>query len=638
MTKKPLSEQVDRRHGCLERPRAGGRARAPARAARRSSSPRATPTALDACVREIEALGSEALAVPADCSVQDEVAAGRRAGGRPLRPHRHRTSRTRSSRSTRETYQLRGRRAAPRSWTSTSSGRCTATGPCCRTCASRAGRSCSVSSALAYRGIPLQGGVLRVEGGAARRSSSRRASSSQKARLRRRRLARPSGRDQHAAVRPRPPEDRLAAAAGAADLPAGAVRGGGRSTAASTRPRAPDRLGRAEAPLGPEALAARRRPHAAADRLEEPAHRRAEAARRAGQPLRDRCPATPARTAASTGSRASRRSGRRSRAPLARLRSSARRRSRLRCVREEQRRAGAAAVRRRSAESSTPRPSPEARCGCCWRRSPAFPGKEDALRGTAEARRTCTSRWRTAPRSSRASTSRSTSNEVHAIMGPNGSGKSTLAYAIMGHPAYEITEGRILFDGEDITRARRRRARAARPLPRVPVPARDSRRHRDELPAHGDQRRPQGARRRRERPDADPGVPQGAARADGPPEGQPRARVALPQRRLLRRREEARRDPADGDAEAAHRGARRDRLGPRHRRAAHRRRRREGARRPGDGRARHHALPAHPRLHHARTTCTSSSTARSSSRAAPELAQEARGGRLRQPDTKGVAV
>jgi Fe-S cluster assembly ATP-binding protein len=42
-------------------------------------------------------------------------------------------------------------------------------------------------------------------------------------------------------------------------------------------------------------------------------------------------------------------------------------------------------------------------------------------------------------------------NEVHAIMGPNGSGKSTLSYAIMGHPAYEVTEGRILLDGEDIT-------------------------------------------------------------------------------------------------------------------------------------------------------------------------------------------
>ena len=43
------------------------------------------------------------------------------------------------------------------------------------------------------------------------------------------------------------------------------------------------------------------------------------------------------------------------------------------------------------------------------------------------------------------------SNQVHAIMGPNGSGKSTLSYAIMGHPAYEVTEGRILFDGEDIS-------------------------------------------------------------------------------------------------------------------------------------------------------------------------------------------
>jgi Fe-S cluster assembly ATP-binding protein len=42
-------------------------------------------------------------------------------------------------------------------------------------------------------------------------------------------------------------------------------------------------------------------------------------------------------------------------------------------------------------------------------------------------------------------------NQVHAVMGPNGSGKSTLAYALMGHPAYEITEGEILVDGEDVT-------------------------------------------------------------------------------------------------------------------------------------------------------------------------------------------
>lgn len=40
--------------------------------------------------------------------------------------------------------------------------------------------------------------------------------------------------------------------------------------------------------------------------------------------------------------------------------------------------------------------------------------------------------------------------EVHAIMGPNGSGKSTLAYALMGHPTYEVTQGRVLFKGGDL--------------------------------------------------------------------------------------------------------------------------------------------------------------------------------------------
>jgi Fe-S cluster assembly ATP-binding protein len=43
--------------------------------------------------------------------------------------------------------------------------------------------------------------------------------------------------------------------------------------------------------------------------------------------------------------------------------------------------------------------------------------------------------------------------EVHALMGPNGSGKSTLANAVMGHPNLEITEGQVLFGGEDITEA-----------------------------------------------------------------------------------------------------------------------------------------------------------------------------------------
>jgi Fe-S cluster assembly ATP-binding protein len=41
--------------------------------------------------------------------------------------------------------------------------------------------------------------------------------------------------------------------------------------------------------------------------------------------------------------------------------------------------------------------------------------------------------------------------EVHAIMGPNGSGKSTLANTLLGNPEYEVTDGKILFKGEDVT-------------------------------------------------------------------------------------------------------------------------------------------------------------------------------------------
>jgi Fe-S cluster assembly ATP-binding protein len=43
--------------------------------------------------------------------------------------------------------------------------------------------------------------------------------------------------------------------------------------------------------------------------------------------------------------------------------------------------------------------------------------------------------------------------ETHALMGPNGSGKSTLANTIMGNPNYEVTEGKILLNGEDVTEA-----------------------------------------------------------------------------------------------------------------------------------------------------------------------------------------
>ncbi len=40
--------------------------------------------------------------------------------------------------------------------------------------------------------------------------------------------------------------------------------------------------------------------------------------------------------------------------------------------------------------------------------------------------------------------------EIHAIMGPNGSGKSTLSHVLMGHPGYEVTDGQVLFEGEDL--------------------------------------------------------------------------------------------------------------------------------------------------------------------------------------------
>jgi Fe-S cluster assembly ATP-binding protein len=41
--------------------------------------------------------------------------------------------------------------------------------------------------------------------------------------------------------------------------------------------------------------------------------------------------------------------------------------------------------------------------------------------------------------------------EIHALMGPNGSGKSTLANSLLGNPAYQVTQGKVLFKGEDVT-------------------------------------------------------------------------------------------------------------------------------------------------------------------------------------------
>jgi Fe-S cluster assembly ATP-binding protein len=144
--------------------------------------------------------------------------------------------------------------------------------------------------------------------------------------------------------------------------------------------------------------------------------------------------------------------------------------------------------------------------------------------------------------------------ELHALLGPNGSGKSTLANTIMGHPGYEVTEGQILFDGEELQRAGAARARQARPVSRLPVPGR--------VPGVSVANflrmaiNASATSRSRSRSSASSARPRGeAARRRS------LVHLAPPQRRLLRRREEARRDPPDGDAEAADRGARRDRLG-----------------------------------------------------------------------------
>ena len=131
--------------------------------------------------------------------------------------------------------------------------------------------------------------------------------------------------------------------------------------------------------------------------------------------------------------------------------------------------------------------------------------------------------------------------EIHALMGPNGSGKSTLANTLLGHPSYEVTQGIDRVQGRGHHGGGAARSREGRSVPGVPVPGVDPGRVGRELPAHGDQRQ---ARR------ADPGegVPHAAAARDRAARRGQSVHLAPPQRRLLRRREEARGDPADGDA------------------------------------------------------------------------------------------
>ena len=170
----------------------------------------------------------------------------------------------------------------------------------------------------------------------------------------------------------------------------------------------------------------------------------------------------------------------------------------------------------------------------------------------------------------RASTSRSPGGDPRAH-GPERLRQVDLAYVSMGHPGYEVTEGEPLTAkpaqaGPD-ERSRRGMFLAfqyPRAVPGVTV----ANFLRMAINAHR-----KGAPRRHRRPDSGRRVPQSSCRRTW--RCRRRGRPAGTERRLLRRREEAARDPADGDPAAEDGDPRRDRLGPRHRRAADRRRRRE---------------------------------------------------------------
>ena len=179
-------------------------------------------------------------------------------------------------------------------------------------------------------------------------------------------------------------------------------------------------------------------------------------------------------------------------------------------------------------------------------------------------------------------------------MGPNGSGKSTLANTLLGHPSYEITEGTITFKGEDITEAEpHERAKAGLflafqypvSIPGVSVAnfLRMAINAKREEPIQVKEFRTQ-LQHAIELLDVDRAFTSRHLN-DGFSGGE-KKRAEILQMAMLA---------------ARHRDPRRDRLGPRHRRAAHGRRGRAApARRAGPRRADHHPLPAHPALRQAR--------------------------------------
>ena len=186
-------------------------------------------------------------------------------------------------------------------------------------------------------------------------------------------------------------------------------------------------------------------------------------------------------------------------------------------------------------------------------------------------------------------------------------------------PDYEVLDGEVLLDGENILERWSRTSAPRRPLPGLPVPARDPGRRHHDLPEGGAQRAAQGDAAGRA---DDAGLHQAGQRRGDKleiPQGHAQARA---QCRLLGRREEAHGDPADGAPAAVLLHPRRDRFRPRHRRAA-------GSSPTASTRCARPSAPSSssPTTSASSTTscptaCTSWRTAASCAPAGPELALE----------------
>ncbi len=139
--------------------------------------------------------------------------------------------------------------------------------------------------------------------------------------------------------------------------------------------------------------------------------------------------------------------------------------------------------------------------------------------------------------------------KVHAIMGPNGSGKSTLSYVLAGRDGYEVTEGSATLDGEELLEMEPEERAAAGLFLAFQYPV--------EIPGVGNMtfmRTALNAQRKARGQGGDERgrLPQARAREGQGAEDRCRHDEAPGQCRLLGRREEAQRDPADGDPRAAH--------------------------------------------------------------------------------------